>query len=73
MSVLKGNDAGIRDDIGNLSAPWLLLPFFAGAAMRGRWLAEAAIGLAATCAALMAFYVADAFVLNLGPPSLLVD
>jgi hypothetical protein len=73
MSVLKGNGAGIRDDIGNLSAPWLLLPFFAGAAMRGRGLAGAAIGLAATCAGLMAFYVANAFVLNLGPHSLLVD
>jgi hypothetical protein len=73
MSVLKGNDVGIRDDIGNLSAPWLLLPFFAGAAMRGRGLAGAAVGLAATCAALMAFYVANAFVLDLGPHSLLVD
>jgi hypothetical protein len=73
MSVLKGNDVGIRDDIGNLSAPWLLLPFFAGAAMRGRGLAGAAAGLAATCAALMAFYVANAFVLDLGPHSLLVD
>lgn len=73
MSVLKGNDVGIRDDIGNLSAPWLLLPFFAGAAVRGRWLAGAAAGLAATCAALMAFYVANAFVLDLGPHSLLVD
>jgi hypothetical protein len=73
MSVLKGNDVGIRDDIGNLSAPWLLLPFFAGAAMRGRGLAGAAVGLAATYAALMAFYVANAFVLDLGPHSLLVD
>jgi hypothetical protein len=73
MSVLKGNGAGIRDDVGNLSAPWLLLPFFAGAAMRGRGLAGAAIGLAATCAGLVAFYVANAFVLNLGPHSLLVD
>jgi hypothetical protein len=66
MSVLKGNDVGIRDDIGNLSAPWLLLPFFAGAAMRGRGLAGAAVGLAATSAALMAFYVANAFVLISG-------
>lgn len=36
MSVLKGTDTGIRDDVDNLSAPWLLLPFFAGAAGRGR-------------------------------------
>jgi hypothetical protein len=70
MSVLKGNDTGIRDDIGNLSAPWLLLPFFAGAALRGRWLAGAAAGLGATFAALAGFYVANAFVLDLGPHSL---
>jgi hypothetical protein len=70
MSVLKGNDVGIRDDIGNLSAPWLLLPFFAGAVMDRRPLAAAAAGLAATVTALVAFYVANAFVLDLGPQSL---
>jgi hypothetical protein len=70
MSILKGNDTGIRDDIGNLSAPWLLLPFFAGAAVRGRGLAGAVAGLAATFAALTGFYVANAFVLDLGPHSL---
>jgi hypothetical protein len=73
MSVLKGNDAGIRDDIGNLSAPWLLLPFFAGAAVRQRDLGAAAAGLAATVAALVTFYVANAFVLDLGPHSLMND
>jgi len=72
MSVVKGNDAGIRDDIGNLSAPWLLLPFFAGAAVERRDLAAAA-GLAATVVALVAFYVANAFVLELGPHSLATD
>jgi hypothetical protein len=72
MSVLKGNDVGIRDDIGNLSAPWLLLPFFAGAAMQRRELAAVA-GLAATVVALVAFYVANAFVLDLGPHSLATD
>jgi hypothetical protein len=73
MSVLKGNDAGIRDDIGNLSAPWLLLPFFAGAAMQRDELAGAAAGVAATAVALIAFYVANAFVLELGPHSFLTD
>jgi hypothetical protein len=73
MSVLKGNSAGIRDDIGNLSAPWLLLPFFAGAAMQRDEVAGAAAGLAATASALVAFYVANAFVLDLGPHSLLSD
>jgi hypothetical protein len=73
MSLLKGNDAGIRDDLGNLSAPWLLLPFFAGAATNKRPLAGAAAGLTATVVALVAFYVANAFVLDLGPHSLLND
>jgi hypothetical protein len=73
MSVLKGNDAGIRDDIGNLSAPWLLLPFFAGAAMQSRERAAAVAGLAATIVALLAFYVANAFVLDLGPHSFVTD
>lgn len=73
MSVLKGNDVGIRDDIGNLSAPWLLLPFFAGAAIRGRGPAGVAAGLAATFAALGGFYLANAFVLDLGQHSLVSD
>jgi hypothetical protein len=73
MSALKGNDAGIRDDIGNLSAPWLLLPFFAGAVMRRGRLGAAAAGLAATVAALVAFYVTNAFVLDLGPHSFVND
>jgi hypothetical protein len=66
MSFLKGNDAGIRDEIGNLSTPWLLLPFLAGALTNGRRLRGAAVGLAATLVALTAFYVANAFVLDLG-------
>jgi hypothetical protein len=69
MAVLKGNGSGIRDDIGNLSAPWLLLPFAAGAALRGGVLAGAAAGLAGTFAALAAFNLANAFVLDLGPHS----
>ncbi len=73
MSIIKGNGVGIRDDIGNLSAPWLLLPFFAGAAVRGGRRAGAAAGLAATLAALIGFYVANAFVLDLGPHSLRND
>jgi hypothetical protein len=74
MSVFKGNGAGVRDEIGNLSAPWLLVPFFAAAAVPARrWPVAAAIGTVATCAALGAFYVANAFVLDLGPHGLLED
>lgn len=36
MSWLKGDGPGLRDAIGNASAPWLLLPFLAGAAARTR-------------------------------------
>ena len=71
---IKGNDAGLRDAIGNASAPWLLLPFLAGAAWRSRRLSGAAMaGLAATLAALAGFYFADSFVLQLGPHPWLVD
>ena len=71
---IKGNDAGLRDAIGNASAPWLLLPFLAGAACRSRGPAGAALaGLAATLAALAGFYFADSFVLDLGPHPWLVD
>lgn len=71
---IKGNDAGLRDAIGNASAPWLLLPFLAGAAWRSRRLSGAAMaGLAATLAALAGFYFADSFVLQLGPHPWLTD
>ncbi|HEU0194559.1 MAG TPA: DUF6518 family protein [Gaiellales bacterium] len=73
MSVLKGNDVGIRDDVGNLSAPWLLLPFFAGAAAGRRVPVGALVGLLATVVALVSFSVANAFVLDLGPHSLVND
>ena len=74
MSVFKGNGAGVRSDIGNLSAPWLLVPFFAAAALPGRRAyAGAAVGAAATCVALSAFYVANAFVLDLGPHGWIED
>jgi hypothetical protein len=73
MSILKGNDIGIRDDVGNLSAPWLLLPFAAGTAAGRRVLVGAVVGLLATVVALLAFYVANAFVLDLGPHSIVND
>src|SRR4051812_14716309 len=65
VAVLKGGDAGVRDAIGNVSAPWLLLPFAAGSLGRGPGRA-ALIGVAVVLAALAGFYVAQAFVLDLG-------
>lgn len=68
MSALKGNGDGVREAIGNTSAPWLLLPFIAGAWVGGRRVLRAGlVGLAVSIAALGAFYFANSFVLDLGP------
>jgi hypothetical protein len=73
-AVVKGNGAGLRDAIGNISAVWLLLPFLAGAAGGTRRLATAALaGLVATLVALCGFYFAESFVLDLGPHPWLTD
>jgi hypothetical protein len=75
MSVLKGNNGGdVRNAIGNLSAPWLLLPFIAGAAAGERRVARAAlVGVLVSLVALAGFYLANTFVLGLGPHSWLQD
>ena len=74
VAWVKGNDAGLRDAIGNMSAPWLLLPFLAGAFAGVRSLPRAALaGLAATLAALAGFYLAESVVLDLGPHPWLTD
>lgn len=65
VAALKGGSTGVRDSLGNVSAPWLLLPYFAGAATRGR-LRGAAMGLATCLASLAGFYIAQAFILDLG-------
>lgn len=73
-SLVKGNGAGVRDGIGNLSAPWVILPLFAGAfGSRGRIVPGAVIGLITTLAALAAFYLVNAFGLDLGAHSTLRD
>jgi hypothetical protein len=74
VAWLKGNGGGLRDAVGNVSALWLLLPFLAGAAVGNRRLTAAAVaGLAATLAALVGFYFAESFVLDLGPHPWLTD
>ncbi len=72
VAVLKGQDAGARDTLGNLSAPWVLVPFFAGARFT-RVRSGALAGGAATLAALLGFYVAEAAILDLGPHPWYVD
>jgi len=74
MAWIKGNTGDWHDAVGNVSATWLLLPFLAGAARVTRGpLGAALAGLAVTIAALAGFYVAESFVLNLGPHPWLVD
>jgi hypothetical protein len=66
MAVVKGQDAGLRDALGNMSAPWVLLPFIAGARY-SRLLYSAAAGIAITLIAFFGFYLAEAAILDLGP------
>jgi Family of unknown function (DUF6518) len=70
VSIVKGNGAGLRDAIGNVSAPWLMLPFLAVLSVRVRSpLRGSLVGLAASLVALSGFYVTNSFVLELGPHS----
>lgn len=71
-AVVKGNDTGLRDALGNMSAPWAALAFLAGATRRDLRTGALA-GLVATAAGLLAFYVAEAFVLDLGDHPLVED
>jgi hypothetical protein len=55
MSLIKGSGGGAHLQFGNLSAPWLLVAFLAGARYH-RIAAAATVGLIATFAALIGFY-----------------
>jgi len=74
MQIFKGNTIGIRNAIGNLSVPWLLLPYLSGKLVGQRkiWV-SAGIGLAASMVALFGFYAADPFVWNLTHQGLLAN
>ena len=74
MAAIKGQGTGVRDALGNVSAPWLLLPFLAAAtADRRRLFLGAATGTAASLVALIAFYSAESRLLDLGAHPWLVD
>jgi hypothetical protein len=72
MAVVKGQDVGVRDAVGNTSAPWVVLPFLAGSRCRRVW-TGAAVGVAVTLASLIGFYAAEAAVLDLGAHPWWVD
>ena len=66
----------VRAIVGNLSTPWLIVPFVAGAGC-ARMRSAAVLGLVATIAALVGFYLLTAAVVDLGvsgfPASLRVE
>lgn len=67
MQTFKGQAMGWRNVVGNLSLPWLLLPYFAGrVGGHRRVLGAAIVGLVASLTALGAFYATDPIVWNLG-------
>jgi Family of unknown function (DUF6518) len=72
VAVVKGQDTGVRDALGNTSAPWVVLPFIAGTCL-SRARSAALVGVAVTLASLLGFYVAEAAVLDLGPHPWWVD
>jgi hypothetical protein len=72
VAVIKGQDVGTRNALGNMSAPWVVVPFLAGALYSRPWQA-ALIGIATTLAAFFGFYLAEAAVLDLGPHPWYVD
>src|SRR5256885_12384344 len=68
IAIVKGHDFDARDALGNLSAPWVLIPFVAGTRFSRLW-QSAAAGIAVTLAAFFGFYVAEAAILDLGTDS----
>jgi Family of unknown function (DUF6518) len=66
VAAFKGQDTGVRDTLGNTSAPWVLVPFLAGALYTRIWQA-ALVGVVTTLAAFFGFYLAEAAILDLGP------
>ena len=72
VALIKGQDVGARNALGNTSAPWVVVPFLAGALYSRAWQA-ALIGIATTLAAFFGFYLAEAAVLDLGPHPWYVD
>jgi hypothetical protein len=74
ISVFKGNGDGMRMAIGNAAAPWLILPLVSVLLIREHRIIPAAlIGLLTSLVALSGFYLANTFVLDLGPHPWIID
>jgi hypothetical protein len=66
-AAMKGHHGGTRDAIGNVSAPWLILPLLAGAIVAPRRPAIGAlVGMVSVLLALAGFYVIGGQMLGLG-------
>ncbi|MDX6424768.1 MAG: hypothetical protein QOD52_173 [Gaiellaceae bacterium] len=72
MAAVKGQDVGVRDALGNLSAPWIVIPFLVAARYTSVWRATL-VGIATTLASLLGFYVAEAAILDLGAHPWYID
>jgi hypothetical protein len=72
VAVVKGQDAGTRDALGNTSAPWVVVPFLVGTRFTSEWRGALA-GAVATGVAFIGFYLAEAAILDLGPHPWYVD
>lgn len=72
VAFIKGQDVGVRNALGNTSAPWVIVPFLAGTFYSRAWQA-ALIGVATTLAAFFGFYLAEAAILDLGAHPWYVD
>jgi hypothetical protein len=64
-ALLKGQDPGVNQVLGNMGAPWLVVAFLAGTRSRSLRVG-ATLGLAATLMALSGFYLAFALSADLG-------
>jgi hypothetical protein len=70
MSIIKGNEDGIRNAFGNICAPWMLLPFLSNVYLKTYRIIQATlIGVVTSICALIGFYFTNSFVLDLGRDS----
>jgi len=72
MALVKGQSDDLRGAVGNMSAPWVVLPFVAGVRCR-RPSHGALAGVATTVLAFAGFYAAEAAILDLGAHPWYVD
>lgn len=64
VAVLKGDGGGLRYALGNVAAPWLIIPLFAGRSCRTR-IRASLLGATVTVASLAGFYAWSSFAYDL--------